>query len=344
MNIPRDTFRNQRRGVISLLALILMAAITSIAVGASLVTITELRQSETIGQSFVAAYAAESGMENGLYEIKINRTSSTVRETITALTQNSEQPVADGTSATWHRSAVPSLKRIQVARLAPDQSAALDYYNPDDFTADLNDIGVTGTRLYVSWEDNCNGFSFLEVTATDLSSLFTGDVTQSAIAKINLPCNCVGDDCDSTDLTGHQLCSPKEISTFNFLNENGTEAPINMIDGQPMRFAFRPILPIRANDVSCTIENLTAEIHDDNWGIHDDPDDYANYYENIGWTDQDLENFHNNHTKDLPAHITLTSTGAFGRTRQALTATVPWKAPASGLLNFVLFSDLDILK
>lgn len=354
MNIPRVTFRNQQRGVISLLALIIMAAITSIAVGASIITITELRQSETIGQSFVAAYAAESGMENGLYAIKMNRSTSSVAATDAILNTEKdphtgkydEQPVSTGFSATWHRSAVPSLKRVQVARLLPDQSVALDYYNPDSFTHSLNDQCGTpnppcGTRLYVTWEDNCNGLSWLEVTATDLSFLFESGTTRAAVAKVKGPCNCSEESCKSTDLTGHQVCTPMQVSTFFFLDENGDATLIDMRVGNPMRFTFRPMVPISATDVKCTIENLTAEIHDDYWGQHDN---CGNGGDNPCFTDQQLEQVHFEHTKDLPAHITITSTGAFGNTRQALTATVPWKAPVSGLLNFVLFSDQDIMK
>jgi hypothetical protein len=108
-----------------------------------------------------------------------------------------------------------------------------------------------------------------------------------------------------------------------------------------MRLSFRPILPLGAIDVTCTVENLTAEIHDDNWTNHDD---CGLAGDNPCFTELQLADYHDEHTKPLPAHITLTSTGSFGRTQQALTATVPWRAPVSGLLNFVLFSDQDILK
>ncbi|MBU0648702.1 hypothetical protein KJ969_01165 [Patescibacteria group bacterium] len=47
---------------------------------------------------------------------------------------------------------------------------------------------------------------------------------------------------------------------------------------------------------------------------------------------------------DLPTHITLEATGAFGKARQALSASVPRFNQLSGIFDFVLFSEEEIAK
>lgn len=337
----------KNKGVVSLLAMILMAAITAIAVGSSIIAILELRQSETISQSFVASFAAESGMENGLYTIKTDRTLKSVADTTTELNVSGEQSYSTSTNATWRRTATPSTFSFSTKTLNPDQSVSFDFYDPDNSTGNLNvypppnsTCGLVNgnpacvTNLYVSWDDNCNGFSWLETTVTDLSPLFNGTATTTpAIGKATQACDCSGSACNSQNPTNARVqCSPWTLASFNSITSNGAITTIP-VDGRPERFSFRPILPLGTSNTTCSIQNLNAEMHDDYWS---------------DWTFQSTslaqEQFKINHTKPLPAHLTLTVTGSFGKTEQAVTAVVPWRSPVSGLLNFVLFSDQSIIK
>jgi len=47
---------------------------------------------------------------------------------------------------------------------------------------------------------------------------------------------------------------------------------------------------------------------------------------------------------DLPTHITLEATGAYGKSRQALSASIPRFNQLSGIFDFVLFSEEEITK
>lgn len=47
---------------------------------------------------------------------------------------------------------------------------------------------------------------------------------------------------------------------------------------------------------------------------------------------------------DIPAQVTLLSTGQYGRTAQAVRATMPQRTPLSGAFSYVIFTEEDLLK
>ncbi len=311
----------QQRGIVTLLSLVLMATISAIAVGASVILIQELQLSETFDQSLLAGYAAESGMENGLYTIKMNRNSETIGDTVTAINANASVLLADVTSARWTTTAKENLDFLTIPSLAPDQSVVLDFVDPDNSTRGYRfGENPQARNVYLTWEDACNGFSWLEATMIDLSPLFTAGSVTPAVSKSTQACNC-GTNCEGfTGSTDRAICTPWAIHTFGSDNLE--------FFGQPTRFVFRPLLPLGSNAADCRVENLKVEIHDEFWepGRDDEP------------------SYRETHVKPIPAQVTITSVGTFGRTQQALSAVVPWHAPASGLLSFVLFSEEDLIK
>jgi hypothetical protein len=62
MNIKRD-----KKGASLLLTILIMSAILAIAMGISKLSLGEIKISRELPQSFIAYYAAEAGIEEGLY-------------------------------------------------------------------------------------------------------------------------------------------------------------------------------------------------------------------------------------------------------------------------------------
>lgn len=106
-----------------------------------------------------------------------------------------------------------------------------------------------------------------------------------------------------------------------------TDIILNDVNGgdidpnQVYRFGFRALSPTPGQGGGlCVIKNLTVTAYEEN----DAPS--------------------NGTVVQLPARILVKSTGLFGRSQQALSASIPWRTPVSGLLNFVLFSEEEIEK
>lgn len=306
----------QPRGVVSLLALILMTTLTAAALAASTIILAELRQTETFDQSVVAVYAAEAGVEDALHIVKLNRQNPnrTFGATVSDLACDTGAPCPSsedvrttmGNGAVWTRTAEQD-EQFRVARLEPEQSAHLDLFNPDPGA-----VGGGVAALDVDWTDTCqgyeddHGYSILEVTMLFWDAAdFTFDPASQQVFKHTQPCNYVVD--PATDVG---RCTPFRITAV----DGHTIDP-----DQFYRFQFRvfPRGPYSGTE-SCTIQdlNVTAYMEDGRTIVR------------------------------TPARLTVKATGAFGSSQQALTASVPWRAPVTGLLNYVLFSEeaLDVRK
>lgn len=288
-------------GVVSLIALVLMATITATAVGSSAVIISELQQTESTDQSVMALYAAEAGVEDALFMVKHYRgQAETLADTKSALLDPAPRAVLPNATR-WSRGAEVE-ERFIASRLGPDQVATLDVFNPDDPT------GQSGIEsLKVEWGDDCNGFSQLEITmfTWPASSSFAFDPSTQRVFKETWSCNITG-----------RRCTTIVVNALG--GTPGGNADIN--PGNVYRFIFRTLVP-QGSAAQCSINNLVFTGYD----VPNAPNDPS-------------------HIVDIPARIAVKSTGSFGKSLQALTASVPWRAPVSGLLNFVIFSEEAIQK
>ncbi len=304
-----------RRGVISLLALILMATMTATAVGASLIIMNELRQTQAVDQAAVAVYAAESGVEQGLAIIRNARQTKTLSDTRTALDPCYNQtgctrgsvPVSDTLpAATWQRS-VSSLTTYTMPLLAPDQSVSVDYVDPD--TSGASNV----ESLTLSWEDDCRGNTQIE--ASLLTWSMEGgqlDFSPNAQRVFKQVVSC-GTGCSGTST--HCACATPEPITAFISPENEADQLEDLSALKPYRFTFRPIFIPGSIYDACVITNLKVTAYD------------------AGAT-----------PTEIPTVVQLKAVGKYGNALQAVTAQLPWKEPASGLLSFVLFSEEDIQK
>ncbi len=284
--------QKDQSGVISLLALILMATVTATAVGSSVLVVNELRQSQSLDESLSAAYAAEAGIEDGLYVVKAKRPIDTLANAKTALDSNAYRGSFSNFAA-WSRTA-DTEDTFVVNHLRPDQTATLDLFNPDDAT------GAFGMQsLLVKWNDDCGGQTWLETTVLtwEASSALSFDPATQRVFKQTNAC---------VNATGHCV-----------------DIPLNGLEGHQFqathvyRLGFRALATTGAS-VNCSVENLSVKVYPqpNQAGI----------------------------PIPLPARVVVKSTGSYARSKQALNATVPWRAPVSGLLNFVIFSEEPIEK
>lgn len=66
------------KGISLILTLLVMAAILAIALGVSRLSLGEIKLIRDIPQSLIAYYAAEAGVERGLYEKRVNDVDLTI--------------------------------------------------------------------------------------------------------------------------------------------------------------------------------------------------------------------------------------------------------------------------
>ena len=64
--------KNNQKGISLLLTILIMAAILSIAIGISLLSLGEIKIARESPKSLIAYYAAESGVEWAMYEDRVN--------------------------------------------------------------------------------------------------------------------------------------------------------------------------------------------------------------------------------------------------------------------------------
>jgi hypothetical protein len=281
-----------RQGIVSLLSLIIMTAVTATAVGTASLILNELRQSESLDQSFSAVYAAESGLEDGLFIVKDTRATETLAATQSFL-DNPEGRAPIPTLASWQRQSDLE-NQFLVARLQADATASLDLFNPDDPS------GASGMEsIIIQWSANCNSYFELETTVTSWevgpSGVTFGEGQR--VYKTTNACN---------QAAGSHTCQDIVLNAIDAEDFSAS---------RPYRFSFRPLVPL---DSACNVENLTVKAYNaiDGGGS----------------------------VVDFPTRVQIKSTGTFSRSKQALTASIPWRAPVSGLFGFVIFSDVGITK
>jgi len=138
-NQPQST--KESAGMVLLLALLILASVlaTSLTVGA--LVLRELRVSIVSDQGQAAYYAAESGLEQGLYLWRLEGKQGSEL--------NANTTVLAGNQATWTRSGTVT-QNIYQATLKKDQTAQLDLFDPNDSLS-----GTTQAQsVKISWDNN----------------------------------------------------------------------------------------------------------------------------------------------------------------------------------------------
>jgi len=271
------------------MTIIILATVLAAIVGVSILVIRQLRLSRNINHSILAYYAAETGIERGLYDVRIGRlAANTLAETQSAVTDNEGILV---NLAEWSTEASQSASSLGVSLLKKDQAVQFSLFNPDNFEqpADAGPIGVH--QITASWQEGAD--ARLELTVFELDQ--DGKICEKIKKEwwddptALLPDNYYLLDVDEIDLEG-DLC-------FQSIED---------------------IFQIRARALDNDIYHLQLTAY--------------------------AEGDDNPLALEIENGINIVSTGDFSRSRQAIEVTVPWQLAASGLLDYVIFSQEELIK
>ncbi len=248
-----------REGALLLMSLLVMAGLVSAGSSFAIITMQNLRQSSLIDNGIQAYYAAETGVEDALYEIRKNETA--------IASMDGSGSLSNG--GTWSRSITTTVSSVSES-IDENNYIYLDLYDPDDSLTSQNI-----KQLVVTWEGSG---SWIEVqivpwrsTAWDDSNLGTPTTQLYSVAQ-----------------------SPKTITL-----------------GADSNVLYR----VRIKALYADISSITVTALNES-AI----------------------------ATDIPANITLYSTGVFSRTNQVVRATLPHRSPLAGAVNYVLFSEEDLIK
>lgn len=82
LNLKRELFKvfkrynGSQRGISILLGILITSIILAISLGINLIVLKQTKMMRDVGYSVVAFYAADNGIENGLYALYVNKASS----------------------------------------------------------------------------------------------------------------------------------------------------------------------------------------------------------------------------------------------------------------------------
>ncbi len=288
-NIIKKKILPSSQGSVIIYALLIILLITVIAVTVSAIIINELKLTTSAANAAMAYYAAESGIERGLYTVKIRRSDSSFSlddaiHEIQAFTDNSF-----GNQAEYSDEKTDSQpSEIRNENLAEYEYAQADYYDVNDplpVEAAVDYVLVSNGEI----DDNPDLFSWAEVSWTAWDA--NGDLLSSDKAR-----NIIG---------------PSDLEPS--ATQDGWQIDLS----EPFTASTPVGYRLRVKALFGSLSNLSVIPYDESTGTQ---------------------------VTDLPSNIVVKAIGTRGNFKQALTAIVPWKVPLSGLYDYVLFSEGEIIK
>ncbi|MFH0951644.1 MAG: hypothetical protein V1838_00440, partial [Patescibacteria group bacterium] len=130
----KNNVNNKDRGSILLISLLIIATITAIILGMSIITINGLRSASLVDRSVEATYAAESGLEWALEKVGEDRATAgiSLTDVVTDLTNAS---LGKGTlinNARWSTLNSSAVQDELIQDIAQDEFVELDLYDPNN--------------------------------------------------------------------------------------------------------------------------------------------------------------------------------------------------------------------
>jgi len=303
----KPSSRQHQRGAVLLLSVLIMASLTAIAGGIAAFIMTDLRSNQNIDFGIQAYYQAESGLESGLNVVKKKRNTGVCSNDATKSCQvDTDCPTSP-----------PGICQYSNFSQTLVDAAVI----PSGITSRVIATGVSRQVIPDLPKDQSVQFNIYnpDVFSTDTgikSISFTGKAT-GATTDAWLEVTWSGWDSNGTffDQTTKELisgCGFQPVvscgtNTAKLINLQATASPTELI-------AFQ----VRVKAILGDVSNITVDAYGGSDGVTKIP---------------------------LPAsHIAIKSTSAVGQSQTALSAVVPWRLPASGLFDFVLFSEETIKK
>ena len=149
-------------GVVILYALLMIALITAIGIGVSVIIIRELRLTQNTHYATLAYYAADSGVERALYTVKVSRDEGDLSQTITKIRNYNADQNGFVNNASYSDIQTSAEEERIETNLEKDQITQFDLYDIQNPTGPSNI-----NSLKISWSDGTpsNGSSpWLEIS------------------------------------------------------------------------------------------------------------------------------------------------------------------------------------
>ena len=173
-------------GMSLLLTVIILASILAGIVGIAVLIIRELQLSRNVNHSIYAYYAAESGVERGLYDIlDQRRLGNNLGGAIGALTDNSglfdQELSTSGNRASWDT--IEAEKKpfdMEVSVLNQNQSVQFSLFDPDNFSEpDVSSPnGVYKAKINWNYPEEADSESRVEITVFEIDKT-SGETCQT---------------------------------------------------------------------------------------------------------------------------------------------------------------------
>ena len=298
MTRKNGTLRRRPQGIALVFSLIIVSLVTLIGLGITFIITRELRLSSNLDHATSAYYAADSGVERGLYRVKLGQTDTdeTLQELIAAIQTYTGALSFSNASYTDINSAIANPSE-QVQDLVENQSIQFDFseINPPGAGANIQSIAV-------QWDDGSSTAETLELSLIGWSLIGTIQIDQVVT---------------------------KQIIRSSDLGVADNTIAFNGIGG--VAFASNKFYRIRVkaigNDVS-----PNEQLDDVQFTAYANPD--GPYYAGPGTITV------------IPSStaVTIKGQGTRGDFSQAITATIPWRLALSGIFDYVIFSEQDLIK
>lgn len=266
-------------GVVLVYALLVIGLFSAIALTVSLIIINELRLTSSATDGTLAYYAAESGIERGLYGVKVMRNGGIVALTSAVAAVRTYADSFTANSASYADDQTESTTSLITDRLIEENGyAQADYYNADD------PLSPSDVDYVVVSNSGTDPDTWAEVSWIGWDN--TGTLGTSVNAK--------------------KIIGPTDLS-------NGWT--INLADA----FSGTTIVGyrLRVRALFGQLSSLSVIPYSTATGLP---------------------------VTNLPSQVVVKSVGKRTSFKQALTATVPWRLPLSGLYDYVLFSEGELNK
>lgn len=302
---------HHQRGAVLLLSVLILASLTAVAGGVAALLYTDLRSNRNVDEGIQAYYQAESGLESGLNTVRQNRNSGFCSNATTASTTICQQDTDCTTLGSDY-----TCKYRTFAQTLTDIMVPLPRITSRVVATGVSRQGISELRKDQSVQLNVydSSHELLSDFMKIRSISFTGSSTPTDNAWLEVTWSGWLSDGTYFDHTTKRLLSScffnREVVCYG-------ETKINLRDtvpDSPEMVAFQVTVKAIFGDVS----NIQVKMYqsDDIGGQEVSP----------------------------PSSISLKSIGTVGSAQTALSAVVPWRLPASGLFDFVLFSEETIKK
>lgn len=304
MNLTQD-----KRGVILVFTIILMAVLLSIAVGFSFFIISDINQAKAIDDSIIAYYAAETGIERTLYSV-IKQDNFESMEQLKKDRANTEGLLPES-QAVWNISSSTDYEKLFFRqRLYNGQGVKFYVLN----RAENLNIDIPKSLL-IDWtkgkdSEGNNSIINLQVSMTQLSPQSKNIEEDNSVLIYYTDTNEV----ELSDSLG-PTCYNFKDSSLN--EENANKKSDYVIELRALGGTFMDYI----DKILVTVFNQDCSNYSNN------KDDYLTSLNPRGIS-----------------NLTIKSEGFFGKSKQLIIAHLPPRHLVSGLLSFVIFSEQSITK